>query len=51
MSSPTPEALEAAELLLGKAAPDLAAARLLAADAEQDDDVVGFMPNRRPRKR
>jgi HEPN domain-containing protein len=39
---PTPEELEAADLFLGKAASDLAAARLLAGDADQDDDVVGF---------
>src|SRR5437764_1450762 len=39
---PTPEEIEAADLFLGKAAPDLAAARLLAGDDEQDDDVVGF---------
>ena len=39
---PTPEQLEVAELFLGKAASDLAAARALAADAAQHDDVVGF---------
>ena len=39
---PTPEELEAAELFLEKAASDLAAARLLAGDADQDDNVVGF---------
>jgi HEPN domain-containing protein len=39
---PTPEEIEAAELFLGKAASDLAAARLLASDDDQDDDVVGF---------
>lgn len=39
---PTPEEIEAADLFLGKAASDLAAARLLAGDDEQDDDVVGF---------
>jgi HEPN domain-containing protein len=41
---PTPEELEAADLFLGKAASDLAAARLLAGDAGQDDNVVGFHP-------
>jgi len=39
---PTPEEIEAADVFLGKAASDLAAARLLAGDDEQDDDVVGF---------
>lgn len=39
---PTPEQLEVADLYVGKAASDLAAARLLAADPEQQDDVVGF---------
>jgi HEPN domain-containing protein len=39
---PTPEEIEAAELFLRKAASDLAAARVLAADNAQDDDVVGF---------
>lgn len=39
---PTPEEIEAAELFLAKAASDLAAARSLAADADQADDVVGF---------
>ena len=39
---PTPEELEAADLFLGKGASDLAAARLLAGDADQDDNVVGF---------
>jgi len=39
---PTPEEIEAADLFLGKAASDLAAARLLAGDDGQDDDVVGF---------
>ena len=38
----TPEELEVADLLLGKAASDLSAARTLAADADQQDDVVGF---------
>jgi HEPN domain-containing protein len=39
---PTPEEIEAADLFLEKAASDVAAARLLAADACQADDVVGF---------
>ena len=39
---PTPEEIETAELFLRKAASDLAAARALAGDAAQDDDVVGF---------
>jgi HEPN domain-containing protein len=39
---PTPEQLEVADLYLTKAASDLAAARTLAADASQQDDVVGF---------
>lgn len=39
---PTPEEIEVAQLFLGKAASDLAAARLLARDEDQDDDVVGF---------
>jgi HEPN domain-containing protein len=39
---PTPEQLEVADLYLTKAASDLAAARALAADADQQDDVVGF---------
>lgn len=39
---PTPEQLEVADLYLTKAASDLAAARTLAADADQQDDVVGF---------
>jgi HEPN domain-containing protein len=39
---PTPEHLEVAELFLRNAASDLAAARTLAADAQQLDDVVGF---------
>ena len=39
---PTREEIEAADLFLGKAASDLAAARLLSGDDEQDDDVVGF---------
>ncbi|MBV8947427.1 MAG: HEPN domain-containing protein, partial [Solirubrobacterales bacterium] len=34
--------MEAADLFLGKAASDLAAARLLAGDDDQEDDVVGF---------
>lgn len=37
-----PEELEVADLLLGKAESDLSAARVLAADADQQDDVVGF---------
>ncbi|HST55308.1 MAG TPA: HEPN domain-containing protein [Solirubrobacteraceae bacterium] len=39
---PTPEQLEVADLYLTKAASDLAAARALASDAGQQDDVVGF---------
>ena len=39
---PTPEELEVAGLLLCKAASDLSAARALAADSHQQDDVVGF---------
>jgi len=39
---PTPEEVEVADLLLGKAASDLSAARVLADDANQHDDVVGF---------
>jgi HEPN domain-containing protein len=39
---PTPEQLEVADLYLTKASSDLAAARALAADADQQDDVVGF---------
>jgi HEPN domain-containing protein len=39
---PTPEELEVADLFLRKAASDLAAARALAADPDQLDDVVGF---------
>ena len=39
---PTPEELEVADLFLRKAASDLSAARSLARDADQNDDVVGF---------
>jgi HEPN domain-containing protein len=39
---PTPEHFEVAGLLLEKARGDLAAARLLAADENQTDHVVGF---------
>jgi len=39
---PRPEHVDLAELFLRKAASDLAAARTLAADIEQQDDVVGF---------
>jgi HEPN domain-containing protein len=39
---PTPEELEVADLLLVKAASDLSAARALASDPAQHDDVVGF---------
>jgi HEPN domain-containing protein len=39
---PTPEELEVADLLLRKAASDLSAARALAGDPDQQDDVVGF---------
>ncbi len=39
---PTPEQAEVADLYLAKAASDLTAARALALDAEQQDDVVGF---------
>jgi HEPN domain-containing protein len=38
----TPEEIEVADLFVSKAASDLAAARSLAADSEQSDDVVGF---------
>lgn len=41
-SLPTPEQLEVASLFITKAASDLTAARALAADADQQDDVVGF---------
>lgn len=39
---PTPEEFEVADLFLRKAASDLAAARALAVDPDQHDDVVGF---------
>jgi HEPN domain-containing protein len=39
---PTPDELEVADLLLRKAASDLSAARALAGDPDQQDDVVGF---------
>lgn len=39
---PRPEHLAVAELLVRKASADLAAARTLAADLEQADEVVGF---------
>lgn len=39
---PTPEEIEVAELLLRKGASDRDAARLLASDSHQLDDVVGF---------
>ncbi len=39
---PTPEEIEVGKLLLGKGASDRAAARLLAGDPGQLDDVVGF---------
>jgi hypothetical protein len=39
---PTPEEVEVAELFLRKAASDLSAARVLARDPDQGDDVVGF---------
>ncbi len=39
---PTPEEFEVAGLLLRKAASDLLAARALARDTDQQDDVVGF---------
>lgn len=39
---PTPEELEVADLFLSKAASDLSAARALASDSDQQDDVVGF---------
>ncbi len=38
----TPEAREVASLLVRKASSDLAAARTLAADPDQHEDVVGF---------
>ncbi len=41
-SLPTPDQREYAALLLRKAASDLAAARMLAANADQLDDVVAF---------
>jgi len=39
---PTPEEIETADLFLRKAASDLAAARALATDGDQEDDVIGF---------
>jgi hypothetical protein len=39
---PTPEELEVADLFLSKATSDLAAARALAHDPDQGDDVIGF---------
>ncbi len=39
---PTPEEVEVAHPFLRKAASDLSAARSLARDLDQDDDVVGF---------
>jgi len=39
---PTPEHIEVARVLLGKAAGDLAAVRVLAVDSAQADHVVGF---------
>jgi HEPN domain-containing protein len=39
---PTREEIEVAELFLRKAASDLSAARVLARDPDQGDDVVGF---------
>jgi HEPN domain-containing protein len=39
---PTPEELEVARVYLRKAGSDVAAVRILAADADQQDDVVGF---------
>jgi HEPN domain-containing protein len=39
---PRPEPRDAADLLLRKASSDLAAARALADDIDQQDDVVGF---------
>lgn len=41
-SSPTPEQLEVAELLAGKAAGDLVVAQKLVHDPEVDDDPIGF---------
>jgi len=41
---PTPEEVEVAGLLLRKAASDLSAARALACNPDQQDDVVGFHP-------
>jgi hypothetical protein len=38
----TPEEIDVADLFVSKAASDLAAARSLAADSEQSDDMVGF---------
>ncbi len=42
MPAPTPEQREYAELLLRRATSDLAALRLLLADPEMLDDVIGF---------
>jgi HEPN domain-containing protein len=39
---PRPEEIEVADLFLNKAGSDLMAARSLARDGDQDDDVVGF---------
>lgn len=39
---PRPEEFEVAELFLRKAASDLSAARALAGDPDQRDDVIGF---------
>lgn len=41
-SLPTPEELEVADLFFSKANSDLAAARALAQDPDQGDDVIGF---------
>jgi HEPN domain-containing protein len=41
-SSPSPEQLEVAGLLLRRAESDLRACQLLAGDSDMDDDVVGF---------
>jgi HEPN domain-containing protein len=41
-SSPSPEQIEVAELLMRRAESDVRACRRLAGDPEMDDDVVGF---------
>jgi HEPN domain-containing protein len=41
-SSPSPEQIEVAELLMRRAESDVRACRRLAGNPEMDDDVVGF---------